>query len=243
MRAWLFGVALALALATGAPALAGPPYVTDDPQPTDRGHWEIYTFATAAHTPGDTAGEAGIDLNYGAAKDLQLTAVLPAAFDVADRSRVGMGSVELAAKLKVLHQQSDGIDLAIFPRLFLPSPEARFGPRRVNLLLPVWAGRDLGPWSVFGGGGYTINRGPGQRDFWTAGLAVTRAIGPRLDLGAEVYHQGGDAADARAFTGVNLGATYKLTDHWALLAAGGPGVQNARQQGEASVYVALEATY
>jgi hypothetical protein len=228
------------ALAAGAPALAGPPYVTDDPEPTDLGRWEIYQFANGTHAAGATTGEAGLDLNYGGATDLQLTAVIPLAYDP---EHTGLGSVELAAKLKVLHQETAGLDLAIFPRVFLPTPEARFGPRHVNLLLPVWAGRGFGPWSVFGGGGYTLNPGPGQRDFWTAGIAATRAITPRLSLGAEVYHQTRDAADARAFTGVNLGMTYQVAEHWSVLAAGGPGVQNARQQGDYDFYVALLATY
>ena len=39
-------------------AWAGPPYVTDDPQPTDVGHWEIYNFVDGDHAPGVTAGEA-----------------------------------------------------------------------------------------------------------------------------------------------------------------------------------------
>src|SRR5438270_5724696 len=37
----------ALALASLAfPAAAGPPYLTDDPVPTDLGRWEIYGFAS-----------------------------------------------------------------------------------------------------------------------------------------------------------------------------------------------------
>ena len=232
----------ALAVAAG-PATAGPPYVTDDPQPTDLGHWEIYNFVGGTHVSGDTSGEGGLDLNYGAAKDLQLTAVLPLAYDHADGGHVGWGSAELAAKLKLLHQDQNGLDLAVFPRLFAPSPEARFSPRHVNLLLPVWMGRDFGPWSLFGGGGWTLNPGAGQRDFWTAGLALTRQITPKLDLGVEVYHHTADADDTHAFTGVNLGATYKVTEHWALLAAAGPGVQNARDEGRMTFYVALEATY
>jgi hypothetical protein len=235
--------ALGLALACATPALAGPPYVTDDPEPTDLHHWEIYQFTEGVHTPGDTGGEAGLDLNYGAARDLQLTAVVPLGYDISDHGGTGMGSVELAAKLKLLHQDASGLDLAIFPRLFLPTPEARFGPRHVNLLLPVWAGRDFGHWSVFGGGGYTLNPGADQRNFWTSGVAVTRQVSERLTFGGEVYHQGPDATDARAFTGLNLGVTYQMTPHWALLASGGPGIQNARDQGRYDVYLALEATY
>ena len=74
--AWaLLGAAGVVLLA--APAFAGPPFVTDDPQPTDFGHYEIYAFTAGTATRGDIGGTAGIDFNYGAAPDLQLTAVIP----------------------------------------------------------------------------------------------------------------------------------------------------------------------
>lgn len=230
------------ALVVGAPAWAGPPYVTDDPEPTDRGRWEIYHFANGLHVQGATAGEAGLDLNYGAAKDLQLTMVVPAAYD---RSAVGMGVVELAAKYKILHEQ-DGSwrpSVAVFPRVFAPTAKARFASTRVSLLLPVWIGKGFGDWTLFGGGGYQVNPGEGNRDFWTGGLALTRSLGERLSLGGEVYHHTRDADDAAAFTGVNLGVTYKLGQHWSLLGAGGPGVQNAGREGRYAFYVALQADY
>ena len=235
----------ALAFAAASTAQAGPPYVTDDPEPTDLGHWEIYGFVGGAHTTGETAGETGLDFNYGAAKDLQLTVVTPAAYQRSDGGHVGMGVVELAAKLKVLHQSDSGMrpDVAIFPRVFLPTAKARFASRHTNLLLPVWAGKDFGKWSVFGGGGYQLNPGAGNRNFWTGGLAVTRSLNDRLSIGAEAYHHTADATDARPYTGLNVGVTYKLADHWSLLAAGGPGVQNARQEGSYGFYLALQAVY
>lgn len=234
-----------LAAALASPAWAGPPFVTDDPQPTDFGHWEIYNFVAGAHTPGVTSGEAGFDLNYGAAKDLQLTLVLPAGWEDTDRLRVGAGTVEAAAKLKVLHQREGSWipDVAVFPRVFLPTAGRRFGSDRLGILLPVWVGKDAGKWSVFGGGGYQINPGPGNRDFWISGLAVTRALSDRLTIGAEVDHHTRDSAEGRDFTGANLGVIYKLVDHWSLLAAAGPGLQNPREEGRYAFYLALEATY
>lgn len=247
MRAAAWGVlALALALAGAAPAWAGPPYVTDDPEPTDRGHWEIYGFANGVHTSdaagAATAGESGLDLNYGAAKDLQLTVVVPAAYD---RSAVGMGVVELAAKYKILHEREGSWTpgVAVFPRVFVPTAKSRFASTHPNLLLPVWIGKTLGGWSLFGGGGYQLNPGRGNRDFWTGGMALTRDLNDRLSLGAEVYHHTRDADDALAFTGVNLGVTYRLGEHWSLLGAGGPGVQNASREGRYDFYLALKADY
>jgi len=107
----------------------------------------------------------------------------------------------------------------------------------------VWLGKDFGKWSLFGGGGWQLNPGDGNRDFWTGGVAVTRQVTDRLNLGAEISHRSADARDGRAFSGVNLGMVYRLTDHWSLLASGGPGIQNARTEGRYDFYVSLKADY
>ncbi len=241
----LFGTAATVALlaAWPAPTLAGPPFVTDDAEPTDLGHWEIYNFATGVGTSGEVSGEAGFDLNYGAAKDLQLTVVLPAQFQTGVQT--GPGQIELAAKFKFLHQTPGSWtpDVAVFPRLFAPTGASQFGPSRLGLLLPLWAEKDWGRWSLFGGGGYDINPGPGNRNNWLSGVTLARALSDRLTLGAEVYHQTAETRDGRDFTGLNVGAIYKIAKHWSLLASTGPGVQNAREQGQYDFYFALEATY
>lgn len=243
----LLGALAALTLVI--PAWAGPPYLTDDPQPTDRGHWEIYNFVNGAKgADGALGGEAGIDLNYGAAKDLQLTAVLPLAYDDANGFsargfRGGAGVIELAAKYKIVHQDEHGWtpDVSIFPRAFVPT-DHRFGPPRVNLLLPVWAEKDFGAWQVFGGGGYQINPGADQRNFWQGGLAVNRTISKRLALGVELFGQTKDARDGSGFTALNAAATIKLVQHWSLLASAGPTWEQTGGHGSV-FYLALKADY
>ena len=233
----------ALVLAT--PAAAGPPYATDDPEPTDLHRWEIYSFVGGSHVDGTTAGQGGLDLNYGARKDLQLTMVLPSAYESGAENRFGRGTIEMAAKLKLVHADDTGWrpDVAIFPRVFLPTASRGLGSDRVSVLLPIWLGKDFGRWSIFGGGGYQINPGADQRSFWTGGVAVTRSINDRLSLGGEVYARGRDAAGGKPFVGLNGGATFKLTDHWSLLASGGPGVLNAASEGRWAFYVSLKADY
>jgi len=243
MARWLGAAAILMALAP-ANALAGPPYVTDDPQPTDTGHWEIYAFADGLNAAGATTGESGLDLNYGAAKDLQLTMVLPAAY-ASNPSQVGFGQVEMAVKYKFLHQ-SDGStmpDVAFFPRAFLPTTSRGLGADRINVLLPVWAEKDWGGWSLFGGGGWQYNPGPGNHNFWTGGLALTRQVTKPLSLGAEIWAHTRDSADGKDFAGINLGADWRLTPHWSLLASGGPGIWNARDEGRWDFYLALKADY
>ena len=101
--------------ALSAPALGGPPYVSDDPEPTDYGHFEIYLFGSGTAVRDGTGGAGGIDFNYGAAPDLQLTGVVPLGFDSpsSGRTATGLGNIELAAKYKILHQDDFGWDVAV----------------------------------------------------------------------------------------------------------------------------------
>lgn len=235
------GVAL---LALASPAIAGPPFLTDDPQPTDLHHFEIYSFAALEQARGERSGEGGIDFNYGGAENLQLTAVLPYAFTrTAENKAADLGPIELAAKYKILHQTGFGLDVAVFPRIFLPAGSAAVGPRHAALLLPVWIGKDFGPTSVFGGGGCTINRGGDSQDFCQWGLTLTRKITDRLTLGGEVFHQTPDTRHGRASTDLGFGGTFDLTEHLHLMATVGPGVQNRSQTHSAHGYLALLTTF
>src|ERR1700692_2943630 len=166
VRKWKI-IAAATALLV-RPALAGPPYVSDDPEPTDYQHFEIYTFSNGTATRSDIGGASGIDFNYGAAPDLQLTATLPIGFDnpAAGGASFGPGDIELAAKYRFLHQDSFGLDVAFFPRVFLPSPTKNIGNNTASLLLPVWVQKDWGGgWSAFGGGGCVIGGAAGGGRF------------------------------------------------------------------------------
>src|SRR5271168_3840777 len=159
--AWIgwFGLAGVLFALLPQPAVAGPPFVSDDPEPTDTGHFEIYTFDNGTNARAGTAGEAGIDFNYGAAPDLQLTATVPAGYTAASgRTDIGLGNVELAAKYRFLRQDTFGLDVSAFARIFLPSGSDIVGDNHLSLLLPIWVQKEFGKqWSAFGGGGCTLN--------------------------------------------------------------------------------------
>src|SRR5579884_2812554 len=97
---WRLAVCVIVLATLVRPALAGPPFLSDDPEPTDYKHYEIYTFNSGTSTRTGTDGETGIDFNYGAAPNLQLTATLPLGFasEIGAPSRFGLGNIELAAK-------------------------------------------------------------------------------------------------------------------------------------------------
>ncbi|MEI9989653.1 MAG: transporter [Rhizomicrobium sp.] len=233
------------AILSASHAWAGPPYVTDDPEPTDVGHYEIYLFAGGTAMRDGSGGEGGIDFNYGAAPDLQLTAVLPLDWDrpTGGPSRVDLGNIELAAKYRFLHQDDFGVDVAFFPGVILPAGSPAVGERHVSLLLPIWIERSWGAWSTFGGGGCTINHGGDSRNFCQMGWALTNQITPALQIGAELYHQTADTIGGRASTGIGVGATYDLNDNLHVMASAGPGIQNAEETDRATWYAALLVTF
>nr|NUR36644.1 hypothetical protein [Sphingomonas sp.] len=213
-----------LAAFSATPSRAGPPYLTDDPAPTDLGHWEIYGFTAVEGHRSTVDGDAGLDLNYGALSGVQLTATLPLSFsnNSADGWRTGTGDVELGVKYRFLNDEKSGFSAAIFPRVILPTAAHSSG-EKTRLLLPAWAQKDFaGGTSVFGGGGYTINPGPGNRDYWQAAIATTHDLTKTVSVGAEIARQGPDTIGGTSQTRLGLGTIVQLTDHYALLFSGGP---------------------
>lgn len=218
---WLAALALAVA---ATPVFAGPPYLTDDPIPTDTGHWEFYAFTAGERLDSILDADAGLDLNFGPAKGVQLTATLPLSFSHAPDEdwRSGIGDVELGIKYRFFEDPAAGLSAAIFPRVILPTSSLDEGGKS-RFLLPLWLGRDFpGGTSLFGGGGYLINPGAGNRDFWQAAVALTHDFSDKASLGVEITQQGPDTVDGSAQTRAGIGAIFQLSEHANLLFSGGP---------------------
>jgi hypothetical protein len=240
----LISASVVLAALTRA-AVAGPPYVSDDPEPTDYQHFEIYTFNQGTSTRAGVSGESGIDFNYGAAPDLQLTATLPAGFDqtAGAGTALGMSNIELAAKYRFLHQDTFGLDVAIFPRIFLPSGSNVIGDNHASLLLPVWVQKDWsGGWSAFGGGGCTFSE-ISAADFCQVGAVLTYQILPKLQIGAELFHQTADRQGTPATSSVGIGWRYDLNDHYHLLGYVRRGIENTNETDQYSWYASVLFTF
>lgn len=231
----------AVALCAPETASAGPPFLTDDPEPTETGHWEIYAPLMEASGRGkEFAGSAGAELNYGAAPDLQLTVGLSAAYSH-DRGgwRWGAGDIELSAKYRFYHDEAHGLSVAAFPGITLPTGSHGMSAGKVTALLPIWAQKDVGPWSVFGGGGYAINPGAGNRNYWTGGVALTRSFGDALLIGVEADRQGADTVGGRGSMQLGCGAIVRVNKTLRLLASGGPDFADAGGKAGFHAFAAL----
>jgi hypothetical protein len=229
MRARLsFWIVAAILFAT--PALAGPPYVTDDPEPTDTGHFENYLFVEGTRAGHEFGGPpVGIEINYGGFADTQLTLSVPLN---PDPGPGGMGIVWAplggGVKYRFIEEDEDGWrpQVAFFPQISIPVGSAAHNSPTTELL-PIWLQKSFGPdWVVFGGGGYTNNPGTDNRNFVNYGLAVQHQFTPTLALGCEVFGQGRDSVEDRPSTAVGLAAQYDLSDEWHLIGSVNTGVIN-----------------
>ncbi|HXQ10021.1 MAG TPA: hypothetical protein VN805_03375 [Caulobacteraceae bacterium] len=224
------GFAVLLALAAPRVALAGPPFITDDPEPVDQGHWEVYAFSDGAFDAGAATGVGpSIEVNYGAAPGLQLHLIGNLAYDApaGQPRQYGLGDTELGAKYRFNNPGKDDWcpEVGIFPLVELPTGNAKrgLGGGYVAAFIPVWLQKDFGDWTTYGGGGYWINPGPGNRNYWFAGWLLQRRVTKQLALGAEVFHQTASMVGRRDSTGFNLGGQYDFTDHDHLLFSAGRG--------------------
>ena len=226
-RHLFFGICF-LAAATLAPA--GPPFVTDDPEPVELGHWEIYLGSQYAH---DRDGAAGtlphVEVNYGAAPNLQLHLIAPLAFNAPSglSRQSGYGDTEIGAKYRFLEEGEDRPQAGIFPLVELPTGErARgLGGGHTQVFLPVWLQKKFGTWTTYGGAGYWINPGTGNRNWWFAGWLLQKQVRPNLTIGAEIFHETAKSDGSESDTKMNVGFIWDIDETRHVLASAGPTVR------------------
>jgi len=207
-------------------AWAGPPYATDDPEPTDTGRLEVFVAAFAsAEAGGSQGGGPQLQLNYGAARDLQLSVAPQLSFSAPSGGPLtyGLGDTQVGAKYRFLHEDGDRPQAAVFPQVVLPSGDAKrgLGAGAAQVLLPLWLQKSWGPWTSFGGGGYWINPGPGNQNWTFVGACLQRDLAERWTLGAELFFHSAAQVDDADGLGSNLGLEWHLDPDDSLMVSGG----------------------
>jgi len=237
LAVWWLGGALTV--------LAGPPFVTDDPEPVDYQHWEFYLASQHIQTSAGWTGTAPhLELNYGVVTNVQLHLIAPLAYKApaTGGARYGYGDSELGVKFRFLPETERSPQVGIFPLLEIPSgsKSAGLGNGQAQAFLPVWLQKSFGDWTIYGGGGYGLNPGAGNEDYGYAGMVAQRQVRKSVLLGAEVYHRTTLTIDGRADTAFNLGAVIDFTDHQHLLLSAGRSLAGPT---DFQVYVAWQFTF
>jgi len=225
----------------------GPPFRTDDPEPVEYRHGEVYFFFTGTKDSGGISGVGpAIEFNYGIFPDTQFHIITPVAFNSPreSASHFGYGDTEIGVKYRFINQTSVIPDVGIFPLIEIPSGDSHegLGNGKAQYFLPLWLQKDFGKWTTYGGGGYWINHGAGNKNWWFSGILLQYSFAEDFYLGGEVFHRTIDTVGGKESTSFNLGGSLPLTKKFQLLFTAGSGLQHTSRN-RYSYYLAIYYTF
>jgi hypothetical protein len=225
-------------------AWAGPPFVTDDPEIVEYRHWEIYAASQQAKDKDGWSGTAPhFEVNYGVFPNLQLHLIAPLAYVRPNdgASHYGLGDLELGATYRFIQETNWRPQVGTFPIFDFPtgSSSRGLGSGHLRTFLPIWVKKSLGPWQSYGGGGYWINPGSENKNYWFFGWQVQREFSKAIALGAEVFYNTPTAKGEGGRTGFNVGTIVNFTDEHHLLFSAGRDIHG---QNRFSAYIGYQLT-
>lgn len=207
-------------------AWAGPPFFTDDPEPADYRHGEFYFASQYTHNDdGRSATLPHLEFNYGILPDMHLHLIAPLQYvkPEGEDSQYGYGDTELGVKYRFIQETERRPMVGTFPIVLLPTgdKDKGLGSGETQIFLPLWVQKSWGPWTTYGGGGYWINPGEGNKNWWFFGWLVQRKLTEQFTVGAELFHRTASQDGGEETNGFQVGAIINLTDqHHILLSAG-----------------------
>ncbi len=244
----LAAAAAAFLLFLATTSLAGPPYVTDDPEPVEYRHWEFYLASQHFHDRDGWSGTAPhFEVNYGVIPDVQLHIIAPLAYSAPNGggAQYGYGDTELGVKFRFVHEGKWVPQIGTFPFLEVPtgSRGRGLGNGSALVFVPLWLQKSFGAWTTYGGGGPWFDTARQHDHWWYFGWLLQRRLGEALTIGAELFHLTPRGIGGESDTRFNVGGIVNLSDtHHLLLSAGRSIVGQNRFQSYAAWLVTLGPT-
>jgi hypothetical protein len=241
---FLTGLAV-VTLSLARAGYAGPPFVTDDPEPVEFRHWEMMLATQQFHNVDGWSGTSPhIEINYGMIPDVQLHVIAPLGYNKipGEHAHFGAGDTELGIKYRFVHETDTLPQVGIFPLVELPTGNhnENLGNGKAQIFVPIWLQKKIGDWTTYGGGGYWFNPGPGNHDFWYAGWTLERKLNASFTAGAEIQFRTPDSVDGHSSTALNAGGVWDLSDTYHILFSAGHTIQGPSEfQG----YLAFQITF
>jgi hypothetical protein len=226
-------------------AFAGPPFRTDDPEPVEYKHWEVYLASQGSFNQDERSLTAPhVEINYGVFPNVQLHLLAPLEYvkPEGQPSQYGYGDTELGVKFRFIQETDWCPQVGTFPIFLLPTgnEDRGLGSGESQVFLPLWLQKSWGPWKTYGGGGYWINPGTGNKNYWFFGWEVQRDMSQYLTLGGEVFHQTRSEVGGDSNTGFNVGANINFSELQHLLLSVG---RDFSGPNDAFYYIGYQLTF
>lgn len=197
------------------PTLAGN-FITEVPDPTDVEHVEyIPALSLTKMKQWSTFYSPSVEIDFGILPDLQGHVILPTLLysPKGEKKAYGPGDVEIGAKFRFIHETSMMPEVAFYPKVTLPSGDARLGLGwgAATESPTLWTEKNWGDWKLSGGGGYTFIQATNTANYGFGGALLQRQIIESLSLGGELYAQGTTNSQNKSFLIFNFGGSYNFT--------------------------------
>jgi hypothetical protein len=197
---------------------AGPPFGTDDPEPVGFRHWEYYLSSMDQFQPGFATGTLPhFEFNYGLIRGCQIHCEIPMNYSLTrDKEfQYGYAYTEVGFKYRFFKSKDGSFQAGTFPIFEIPTVKnTNFGNNKMQVYLPVWVQKSWGRFTTYGGGGYWINPGNGNKNWIYAGWEAQYDISKRFTLGGELYYKSPPADGTRSYVGFNTGGFVNFSENF-----------------------------
>lgn len=211
----LFLIPLFLVLTTNI--YAGPPFNTDDPEPVDFRHWEYYLSTMHLFQPGFKTGTLPhIEINYGIFHNSQVHFLMPVNYSKTsgEKTNYGYANTEVGFKYRFWQSKDSSFQIGAFPLVEIPTiSNLNFNNTKADVYLPLWLQKSAGKFTTYGGCGYWINPGTGNKNWLFAGWEVQYDFSKYLTLGGELIYHSAPTTDNKAFAGFNFGGFINFSEN------------------------------
>lgn len=168
------------------------------------------------------------EVNYGVVPDVQLHLLLPINYSsFQGNSSYGYASTEIGVKYRFVKETESMPQVGIFPIAEVPTIQnSKFGNGKLQVFLPVWLQKSWGKFTTYGGAGYWINPGIGNKNWLFTGWEAQYDFSETLTLGGEIYYHTASDDVSKATTGFNLGGFINFSPKFHFIFSAGHGIVN-----------------
>lgn len=222
---------------------AGPPFYTDDPEPVEYRHWEYYiSTIDLKHDNLITGTLPHFEVNYGLIENVQVHLILPLNFNYVNSQsfQYGYASTEIGIKYRFIQENGRIPQIGTFPIVEMPTiNNSNFNNGKAQVYLPVWLQKSWDKLTTYGGVGYWINPGTGNKNWFFAGWEAQYDFSKYFTFGSEFYYHSSETNIDQSSIGFNAGGFINLNENLHFLFSFGHSIFN---QSFFSSYLGLQWT-
>ena len=228
MKGQFAAVLLSMMLQFVPAVSAAPPWVSDDPEPVHYRRAEVFFSSAGVHTDEPAHATTGslpqVEINVGVKPNLEIHLLAPLTFATGARGgwNSGYGDTEFGVKQSLIDEGRYVPHIGIAPLVIFGTGNEKEGTGygASRLFLPVLFQKRWEEWTSFGGPGYSINHGKGDRDSVFVGGVLTRTFEWGAP-GMEFFFRSSDKTGVRDSFAVNVGFVIDLDEDFHLLLSSG----------------------